>query len=169
MKGKYDLVASEHCQKIERKRKYTDHMRKLSGMKHAIVCSEPDISPRHRFLMRKAQERREEYLRAARTPVPTARVSRTASGRSSAMRSSTRSSISDLRSSAAMFRGTPLFVQEADTSPVASFQIGWKEFQKSSHLGDLRPFEERRIDESESESDDILDLESESFSDSFDA
>jgi hypothetical protein len=134
-------------------------------MKHIIVCDAPDISPRHRLMSKKAEERRQEYLKAAQTPVPTPRLSRTPSRQSSSLQLTRKTGNQDLRSSAAMFREPPPFIIDKAMDEEASFHAVMEEIRKST-FAKTRLFPERESDYSEYESSDILDLDSDSFSSS---
>lgn len=69
MKRRFEPVASQRLDKIEREKIYKQHMRKVGRVKCAVDCTQPELSPRHRIIAQQAEQRRVDHLKQTRAKI----------------------------------------------------------------------------------------------------
>lgn len=163
MKRRFEPVTSQILAKIERDKVYKQHIRTMSmSMKGAVDCSQPELSPRHRIIAQRAAQKNADIRKMRQSRVRSRTRSRDMPLPEPSSRLSSRDT-SDQSYAAALFPSPPALVVPGELDFLSSYHDNTSRLRtQRSGMSSLSNSTFIQFDENESDSDEVLELSSDS-------
>ena len=163
MKRRFEPVASQILAKSEREKVYRQHVRTMSmSMKGAVDSTQPDLSPRHRIIAQRAEQKHQDFLRRRRSRVKSSTRSTGMPLPVTASRAGSRAA-NEQAYAAALFPAPPALVMPGELDFLSSYHDNASRMRGSgsgSSMIGASTF--AAMEENMSDSDEVLELSSDS-------